>query len=111
MSKSKNKVKEPEVETPEEKKSEEIIEVSWEDLQEVFLVRERLNSVESYFASMCLQFEKNKISLVSEISNLEKDMYQMANLLKDSKKIDSSFAYELKLPATSGEKGYFIRKD
>ena len=60
---------------------------------------------------MCLQFEKEKINLMTQITYGQSDLYSMAQDLQKSKNIDESLTYELKLPTESGQKGFFVRKD
>ena len=67
--------------------------------------------MESYFANMCLQFEKSKANMISQITYGQNDLYMMAEQLQKSKNIDSKLTYELKLPSSAGEKGYFVRKE
>jgi hypothetical protein len=89
----------------------EIIEVDWENVQPVFEFKARLENLETYFSNMCLQFEKNKANLMNQIIYGQADLYSMAQKLQNSLNIDENLTYELKLPASSGEKGYFVRKE
>ena len=91
--------------------SDEIIDVNWEELQHVFEFKTKIQELETYFANMCLNFEKNKASLMTQIMYGQNDLYNMAQTLQKSKNIDQSLSYELKLPLQPGEKGYFLRKE
>lgn len=89
----------------------EIIEVEWENVKHIYEFRQKLQDMEQYFANMCLQFEKNKTNMMSQINYGQDDLYVMAEQLQKTQNIDSSLAYELKLPANAGEKAYFLRKE
>ena len=89
----------------------EVIEIEWENVKHIFEFRQRLQEVEDYFANMCLQFEKSKANLMSQITFGQTDLYSMAEELQKAQNIDSNLTYELKLPSTEGEKAYFLRKD
>lgn len=89
----------------------EIIEVEWENVKHIFEFRQKLQEMEQYFANMCLQFEKNKSNMMSQITYGQSDLYTMAEQLQKSQNVDGNISYELKLPATAGEKAYFLRKD
>ena len=97
--------------TDENAVSHEIVEVEWADIKNIFEFKERVQEMETYFSNMCLQFEKNKANLMTQILYGQNDLYNMAQTLQKSKNIDQSITYELKLPTQSGEKGYFIRKE
>ena len=94
-----------------EKASVDVIEIEWNQVQHIFDFREKLVGLENYFATMCLQFEKNKANLISQITYGENDLYTMAQRLQKELNIDETLTYELKLPQQEGEKGYFVRKD
>ena len=89
----------------------EIIDVEWEEVQGLFMFKKRLEEMEAYFANMCLQYEKEKINIVNQITYGHNDMYMMAQEIQKSKNIDENLTYELKLPTAEGEKGFFVRKD
>lgn len=91
--------------------STEVVEVDWEQIQPVFEFRQRLVNLENHFSSMCLQFEKNKTNLMNQIVYGQADLYAMAQNLQKELNVNENLTYELKLPATPGEKGYFLRKD
>ncbi len=89
----------------------EIIDVEWEEVQGLFMFKKRLEEMEAYFANMCLQYEKEKINIVNQITYGHNDMYMMAQEIQKSKNIDENLTYELKLPTAEGEKAFFVRKD
>jgi hypothetical protein len=89
----------------------EIIEVEWENVKHIFEFRQKLQDMENYFANMCLQFEKNKSNMMTQINYGQNDLYMMAEQLQKTQNIDSNISYELKLPASAGEKAYFLRKE
>lgn len=88
----------------------EIIEVEWENVKHIFEFRKRLQDMENYFANMCLQFEKSKADIMSQITYGQNDLYSMAEQLQKSQNVDANLTYELKLPSSEGEKAYFLRK-
>jgi hypothetical protein len=92
-------------------KNEEVVEVDWESIQPVFEFRQKLQNLETYFSSMCLQFEKNKANLMNQIVYGQSDLFTMAQDLQKSLNVSENLTYELKLPTSPGEKGYFLRKD
>ena len=89
----------------------EIIEVEWENVKHIYEFRQKLQDMEQYFASMCLKFEKDKANIMSQITFGQNDLYTMAEQLQKSHNVDTTLTYELKLPANTGEKGYFLRKE
>ena len=91
--------------------SSEIIEVEWDNVRPIFEFRQKIEEMENYFANMCLQFEKSKANMISQITYGQNDLYMMAEQLQKSKNIDATLSYELKLPTESGQKGFFVRKD
>tara|TARA_Y100001937_G_scaffold127853_1_gene201370 strand:- start:3528 stop:3893 length:366 start_codon:yes stop_codon:yes gene_type:complete len=95
----------------EEPKTIDVVEVEWENLQHIFEFRQKLVNMENYFANMCLQFEKNKTNMMTQITYGENDLYSMAVELQKTMNVSSEISYELKLPTEPGEKGYFLRKD
>tara|TARA_S200000501_G_C20852174_1_gene756138 strand:+ start:383 stop:721 length:339 start_codon:yes stop_codon:yes gene_type:complete len=100
-----------EVEEATEANSNEVVEVEWEEVEELLKVRKRLSEVDLTLSSMMLEFEKKKQSLLTENFRLREYMYQLGEQLRDQKNIDATHTYELKLPKAPGEKGYFIRKE
>lgn len=90
--------------------NEEVIEVSWEDIKEVFEVREALKDVDARFSDLLLNYEKQKAAFLARSQELEAFLYEQGTSLRNSMQIDPTITYELKLPATAGEKAYFLRK-
>ena len=101
----------PVEETTEQANRGEIIEVEWESVKHIYEFRQKLQDMETYFANMCLQFEKNKSNMMTQINYGQNDLYMMAEQLQKNENIDSNLTYELKLPANVGEKAYFLRKE
>lgn len=88
-----------------------VVEVEWEEAQELYSLRGALVDAENRLARMLLQHEKQKFAILERVTQIESAMYDSAGSLKDKKGIDPEFTYEFKLPQAEGEKGYFIRKD
>ncbi len=89
----------------------EIIEVSWEQVKDVFEHRSALLQTEDYLGKMAVQYERKKSSLLRQIVQLEENLYTLATNLKSEANIDPELTYELKLPEKPGEKAYFLRKE
>ena len=109
MSEQEKQQAEQPTETQEEVTSE-IVELEWQEVSQIFKLREELSNIEAHFSTMCLNFEKRKAELIGTISEYEKALYGAARSLSSEKGISQELTYELKLPASEGEKGYFIRK-
>ena len=90
--------------------NEEVIEVSWEDVKEIFQVREALKDVDARFSDLLLNYEKQKAAFLARSQELEAFLYEQGTNLRNSMQIDPTITYELKLPANQGEKAYFLRK-
>lgn len=95
----------------EEVRQDEIIELEWETVKEVFELKNSLNEVEEYFAQFLLQHEKSKQSLLRRMNTIESALYDSARAMRDDKGVSRDLTYELKLPQSSGEKGYLLRKE
>lgn len=93
-----------------ENENPEVIDIPWEDLEELYRLKTTLSELEHQLAAMCLNFEKTKQSFLREIENTENYMNSSARELLNTKNVDETVTYELKLPNSEGEKGYFIRK-
>ena len=91
--------------------SSEIIEISWPEAESIWKIREILVATEEEFKTMSLSYEKKKAILMSKIAEAQNALYHSAESLRREKNIDEELVYELKLPTTTGEKAYFIRKD
>ena len=100
-----------EVDSPSELKTDEIVEVEWEEIEQLYRVNQYSKQIESQIADLCLRYEKTKQNLLSRLSECETFMYNSGTTLKDAKRIDPEITYELKLPTKDGEKGFFVRKD
>ena len=98
------------VDTP-EFRTEQIVEIPWEETKDAFLIKKELLDVEQYFASLALSYEKLKNAILSDMANLERSLYSEAEKMRTTSKIDPTLTYELKIPDTPDEKAYFIRKD
>ena len=93
-----------------ENENPEVIDIPWEDLEELYKFKTTLSELEHQLAAMCLNFEKTKQSFLREIENTEHYINSTARELLNTKNVDETITYELKLPSSEGEKGYFIRK-
>jgi hypothetical protein len=91
--------------------TQDVVEVEWEEVQEVLSIREAMLEGEEQLASWLLSIEKQKSRLLSRADQLEKALYAAAAQLRTTKEISTEFTYELKLPQSQGEKAYFVRKD
>ncbi len=100
-------------EEPQQEKtvSEQIIEVEWEQVKPIYEIRKALLEVDTRFSQILLQHEKQRAAFLARSQELEVMLYEAGSTLKESSLIDSSLTYELKMPASEGEKAYFIRKD
>ena len=100
-------------ETPEPRgfNEEEIIEIEWEQVEDLFHNKQALKQTEQFLSRMVLDYEKKKMQLLGRIQNLESMMYEKASALRDELSVSPELTYELKLPQSEGEKSYFIRKD
>ncbi len=88
----------------------EIVEVEWEEVERLVEIREALRIVDEQLSSILTSVEKQKFKLLTRAEQLESAMFEFGHKLRDSKGIDPSITYELKLPQTAGEKAYFIKK-
>jgi len=101
-------------ETPvseEESSSKDIVEIGWEDLEELFSLKQNLHNMEDYYANLSLTFEKNKAAILGRIFQAESALFSMAEELKNQQNLDESLTYELKLPNKPNDKGYFVKRD
>ena len=92
-------------------KSSEVIDVEWEEVEQIYKVNQYSKQLESQLAEMCVRHEKTKMNILTRISECETFLFSSGNSLKDSSGIDPSLTYELKLPEQEGEKAFFLRKD
>jgi hypothetical protein len=105
---SEEKKKEQEQNLP---STDEIIELEWEEVENIFNIRNAWLDADSRLSSLLLNFEKQKAALLARSQELEAMMYETGSNLRDEKQISDEVTYELKLPSALGEKGYFLRKD
>ena len=91
--------------------SQHVVEVQWEELEHLVQLNSTLNETENYLAKLLLEMEKRKISILKRVQDLQTTLYSAGEQLRNAKGIDESHTYELKLPTSQGEKGYFIRKE
>lgn len=91
--------------------TDEIIELEWEEVENIFNIRNAWLDADSRLSSLLLSFEKQKAVLLARSQELEAMMYETGSNLRDEKQISDEVTYELKLPSAQGEKGYFLRKD
>ena len=89
----------------------EVVELEWEEVENLTQMKEALSQTEEYTSNFLLSAERRKGVLFARISEIESALYQTAQSLKESKTLNPDWTYELKLPEKSGEKGYFIRKE
>jgi|TARA_Y100000114_G_scaffold133276_2_gene132598 hypothetical protein len=92
------------------KESPEVIEISWEDVQETLQHRRAFLQAEQILSDMMLEFEKRKRALLDQAFFEEKKVYESIQSLQESYNVDPNLTYEVKLPNQEGEKAYFIRK-
>lgn len=90
---------------------QEVVEVPWEDIEPLTRLRSNAGELEEYISQTLIQMEKRKMTLMSRLSELERVVYKQAQELRDSLPLNPDWSFELKLPESIGEKGYFIRKE
>lgn len=95
----------------EEAQSQEVVEISWEEIQPLMALRNNLASAERELAKLLVEYEKRKLSYLDHVSSLENAVMDQAKALQEAKSLDKTIAYELKMPTAPNEKGYFVRKD
>jgi len=91
--------------------SQHVVEVEWEEIEYLVQLNSTLNETENYLAKLLLEMEKRKTALLKRVQDLQTTLYSAGEQLRNTKGIDESHTYELKLPTSQGEKGYFIRKE
>lgn len=97
--------------TDTESQYQEVVEIPWEEAEQLVRLRAALAESEQYTSSFLLTVEKRKASLLSRMAEIESALYEQANAIRDTKNLNPDWSFELKLPAEQGEKGYFIRKE
>ena len=88
----------------------DVVEVQWEDLEELLMARQNFSDNQSLLTDMFLTYERRKQNLLSRLGQLEAQMNDIARSLQEKHELNVDWTYELKLPTQLGEKGYFIRK-
>lgn len=97
--------------TTAETEFQEVVEVEWEQAQNLAKMKQALTELEDYTSSFLLSVERRKGAMFAQIGEIEKAMYQEAQQLKQQNELNPDWAYELKLPEKTGDKAYFIRKE
>ena len=92
-------------------RTEEVIEVEWSQVEQLYKVNTYSKQLSTQLAELCIRYEKTKQNLLSRISECDTFLFNSGTTLKDSCGIDSNLTYELKLPNLEGEKAFFLRKD
>ena len=95
----------------EKKPDPSVLELPWDEIEPIMRGHARMKQLDRELALMLLETEKKKAELLDEIGYVKELVHQKAVELKDSKGIDSTLSYQLKLPVDMGEPGYFIRND
>jgi len=95
----------------EERTTNDVVELEWTELSSIVNMRSTIVRIENDLANMMLAYEKRKLIMLDQISNLEDTVINTAKDLQKSKGLNTDDTYELKLPNKEGEKGYFIRKE
>ena len=89
----------------------EVVELSWEEVQETLHLRQIYSENEQVFARFLVDIERRKQAMSSRLSQIETAVYENARLLRENKELNPDWTYEMKLPEKAGEKGYFIKKE
>lgn len=102
-----------ETETQEEPqlKTDEVIDVEWQEVEQIYRVNEYSKQLDEQLSDLCLRYEKTKQNILKRISECEVFLFNSGSKLKDGQGIDPQVTYELKLPKQEGEKAFFVRKD
>ena len=91
--------------------AQEVVEVSWGEVEGVYRMREALKGAQQFASNLLMEQERQRRRVFSNIESMEKAMYESAGQLKDELSLNPEWVYEFKLPASPGEKAYFIRKE
>jgi len=89
----------------------EVVELSWDEVQETLQLRQIYSENEQVFARFLVDCERKKQVMSSRLSQIETAVYENARLLRENKELNPDWTYEMKLPEKPGEKGYFIKKE
>ena len=88
----------------------DIVELEWEEVEGLYALREEVAGLHSYLSNMMLQFEKTKKTLVDKAVDMEANLFEQAQSIREAKNVGSEDTYELKLPNKPNEKGYLVKK-
>lgn len=94
-----------------EQDQREVIEVSWEDAEQVVALREVMQQTRINLSEMLLQHERAKRQMLTRLDSVEAEIYNIASSLQEKYSVNTEWTYEFKLPSAEGEKAYFIRKE
>ena len=70
-----------------------------------------MSETEEYTSRFLLNYERSKEKLLKRMQTIEDALFTAARRLKQEMDVSPELTYELRLPQSHGEKGYFIRKD
>ena len=99
------------IEFTEEQQFSEVVELSWDEVQETLQLRQIYSENEQMFARYLVDSERKKQAMSSRLAQIETAVYENARILREQKELNPDWTYELKLPEKPGEKGYFIKKE
>ena len=88
----------------------EVVEIAWEEVQDLISIRRELQETQSVLQQMMLEYERRKRSMLVHMEALEGEVYNEASTLQEKYSVNPEWTYELKLPQQEGEKAYFVRK-
>ena len=88
----------------------EVVELSWEESESTVKLRHSFLETEEYLAKFLLDTERKRDYIMRKMNDLENNLYVTARELRERKGLNPDWQYELKLPESPGEKGYFVRK-
>ena len=97
-------------ESTEDIQYQEVVEVPWEEIEQVSSLKQAVGDTEEYISRFLLDVEKRKGMLLNRLGEMESALYQQAQTIKQGKNLNPDWTFELKLPENQGEKAYFIRK-
>ena len=82
----------------EETQFQEVVEVPWEEVEQVTTLKQAVGETEEYVSRFLLDLERRKSALLVRLGEMENALYQQAQALKQSKNLNPDWAFELKLP-------------
>ena len=92
-------------------KTDEVIDVEWPQVEQIYKVNEYSNQLDAQLADLCIRYEKTKQNLLKRMADCQSFLFDSGSRLKDGQNIDPTLTYELKLPKQEGDKAFFVRKD